>query len=430
MYPLKYKTYFHIFLIGLLLCNTFSILSCKKETAVHEDDFLIDIVPLKRPVGATDGPAVSKKIGPAGGVLSSSDGLMHINIPAGALEQEMTIAVQPILQTNIAGIGVSYRLSPHNITFKKAVSLTYDWSSISDKVGLPETLGFAYQQEDGVWKYVGASQVNPEEGMLTFETTHFSDWSLMNRLSLSPLEVTLEPGQKQTVSALIYTPTKWDDLLTPLTGGGQGAEPGYPVGMPSPLPAKFIDSWELVGPGQLVKADASSVSYQAPAAVNESTDATVSLKLRAPRAGTYLLLSKLHIAGNGWIELSISGGAPVKFPASGVSKMNGRYLLSNPENEGGGYFLLAWTGGVGTYRYDLSNTGNHFHFQTNQTTYMSRFFDPAPQALVPSGGQISINAINDKWVEGTFTVTKAGYGPTLEEITTASGRFKARLFEL
>lgn len=404
------------------------VYSCKKRPVTPPEKEEIKITPLERPIGAINGQAVSKKIGPDGGVLSSVDGRIRISIPAGALEQEKIITVQPVVQTNIAGIGVSYRLTPHNITFKKAVSLTFDWSEIVNQVGLLQTLGLAYQQDNGVWKYVGASSVDTEEGLLTFETMHFSDWSLMNRVSLDPYEATVESGKKQTVRAMIYTQTKWDDLLTPLTGGRQGSEPGYPVGMPAVLPSKFIDSWELVGPGQIVKADANSVSYQAPAAVNGSVTATVSLKLKTPRAGTYLLLSTIHVSGNGWIELNIAGSPAVKFPVSSVAKMGERYLLSNPENEGGGYFLLAWNGGVGNYAYDLSNTGNHFHFQTAQTTYMSRYIDRVAKELVPSGGEIVITKMDEDWVEGTFNVLKAGFGPTLENTTTANGRFKARLY--
>ncbi|MNU43932.1 hypothetical protein D3C71_327240 [compost metagenome] len=362
-------------------------------------------------------------------MLSSVDGQLKISIPAGALTEEKLISVQPIVQTNIAGIGLSYRLTPHNVIFKKAVTLTFDWRAMADQIGLPQTLGFAYQQEDQVWKYVGANKTDTVQKTISYETTHFSDWSLMNRLSLDPYETSIEPGQTQAVRALIYTQTKWDDLLTPLTGNGQGTEPGYPVGMPAALPSKFIDSWELTGPGKIVKAEANTVTYQAPASVNGSATAVVSLKLKAPRAGTYLLLSNIQISGNGWIELSIAGGAPVKFPASSAAKSGNSYLLSNPENEGGGYFLLRWNGGVGDYKYEVSNGGNHFHFQTSKTTYMSRYFDKIVKDIVPSGGQIQITKIDKGWVEGTFRVTNAGYGPMLLDITSANGRFRARIYD-
>lgn len=412
----------HLFGIGL-------ISSCKRDPVEPENDTEIEITPLVRPVGAAKGEISSKVIGAAGGVLTSADGQLKIDVPAGALTEDMEISIQPIVQTNIAGIGLSYRLMPHNVIFKKAVTLTFDWNKIATEIGLPQTLGFAYQQEDGVWKYVGASTMDMTQKTVSYETAHFSDWSLMNRLSLEPYEATVEPGNSQSVRALIYTQTTWDDLLTPLTGQAQGSEPGYPVGMPASLPSKFIDSWELIGPGKIVKADISTVTYQAPASVNGSATATVKLKLKAPRAGTYLLLSNLHISGNGWIELSIAGSSAVRFPASSAAKSGNKYLLSNPENEGGGYFLLSWNGGVGEYTYDIANGGNHFHFQTAETTYMSRYLDKIIKNIVPSGGQISITKIDKGWVEGSFHVTNAGYGPFLLSLTTANGRFRAKIFE-
>ncbi|WP_286860251.1 MULTISPECIES: hypothetical protein [Sphingobacterium] len=421
----------YVFLTCATLGGILFGISCKRDPIKNEEESEteIAITPLARPIGSVKGQASSKTIGPAGGVLSSADGQLKISIPAGALTEEKLILVQPIEQTNIAGIGLSYRLTPHNVTFKKAVTLTFDWKAVTDQVGLPQTLGFAYQQEDQVWKYVGASTTDTVQKTISYETTHFSDWSLMNRLSLEPYEASIEPGQTQSVRALIYTQTKWDDLLTPLTGAGQGTEPGYPVGTPAALPSKFIDSWELAGPGKIVKADASIVTYQAPVSVNGSATAVVSLKLKAPRAGTYLLLSNIHISGNGWIELSIAGGGPVKFPASSAAKSGNTYLLSNPENEGGGYFLLRWNGGVGSYKYEISNGGNHFHFQTSKTTYMSRYIDKIVKDLVPSGGQIQITKIDKGWVEGMFNVTNAGYGPMLLDITSANGRFRAKIYD-
>jgi len=421
----------YIFLIGVTFGVALLGTSCKRDPIKPEEEpeTEIAITPLARPIGAVKGQASRKTIGPAGGVLSSADGQLKISVPAGALTEEKLISIQPIVQTNIAGIGLSYRLTPHDVTFKKAVTLTFEWKAITDQVGLPQTLGFAYQQQDQVWKYVGASKTDTVQKTISYETSHFSDWSLMNRLSLEPYEASIEPGQTQAVRALIYTQTKWDDLLTPLTGTGQGTEPGYPVGTPAALPSKFIDSWELAGPGKIVKADASTVTYQAPASVNGSATAVVSLKLKAPRAGTYLLLSNIQISGNGWIELSIAGGAPVKFPASSAAKSGTSYLLSNPENEGGGYFLLRWNGGVGDYKYEVSNGGNHFHFQTSKTTYMSRYFDEIVKDIVPSGGQIQITKIDKGWVEGIFRVTNAGYGPMLLDITSANGRFRARIYD-
>ncbi|WP_449437057.1 hypothetical protein [Pedobacter steynii] len=413
----------NVYLIAVLCAM--SILACKKDKVKTADDEDSVVVGLVRPKGVSSGAVVSRSIGPAGGVLISSACGLSIHVPAGALKTETTIGIEPITRTNIAGAGKSFRLTPHDVQFEKPVSLTYAFSVEADSVAMMETFGFSYQMASGVWKFVGANSYDVQGGTVTFKTTHFSDWSMMNRVSLSPIHASLEPGDKQEIKALIYTESKYEDLLEPLTGSA-GTEPGYPVGTPVPLPAKYIKSWDLTGPGKIISSNGSKVTYQAPAAVNGSANATVSLTLNAPVTGTFMLLSNIEIMGDGWAELNVGGGT--RFPVTPAVKSGQRYILSNPEDEGGGQFLLTWTGGVGTYSYDLTTTGNKFHFLIGNGGYVSAFVDPILKDLVPSGGSINITKIDDKWVEGNFTVPNAGIGPLLINTTGITGRFKARVF--
>ncbi|GAO43078.1 hypothetical protein [Flavihumibacter petaseus] len=426
---MKRFTRMSTYLVGIALLAAIAP-GCQKDHDKIPVDDEVEITPLVRPQGQSLGPVVSKQIGAAGGTVETPGGAIKLQIPPGALNAETTIGIEPITNTNIAGVGPSFRLTPHGQQFAQPVTITYAYGNYTDSIPLTQTLGLSYQDENGVWRFVGADQTDIEMKRVSYRTKHFSNWSMMNRISLAPLQADLDPGATQTVRALVFTPVDSDDLLAPLSNDPNGAyyDRGYPVGEAAPMPSRFIKSWELHGPGNLTRASSSTVTYKAPASVEGMVTATVTLELNSPTPGTYLLLSKLNVLGNGWIELSIAGGAPVKFPASGIGKMGDRYLLSNPENEGGGYFLLAWNGGVGVYNYDLSNTGNHFHFQTSTTTYMSRFADPEV-GLFPSGGQINITKLSNGRAEGTFTVTDAGYGPTLTSKTTASGKFSAKLNE-
>ncbi|MCH5714783.1 hypothetical protein [Niabella hibiscisoli] len=322
------------------------------------------ITPLERPTGVSMGATITKTIGPGGGTLQSVDGKISIQIPEGALSAPTTVGVEPITNTNIAGIGASFRLTPHGQLFAKPITISYSWEGLQDSIGLPQTLGLAYQMDDGIWKFVGASSFNATAKTISFNSTHFSDWSLMNRISLSPYQADLETSEKKTIRAMIFTEADWDNLFVPLVNNPNGPynEPGYPVGNPAPLPSKFIKSWELAGPGNLNKSNHQSVEYQAPASVNGTATANISLELNAPVAGKFLLMSTINIMGDGWIELSINGSAPVRFPASPVSKMGSRYILANPEDEGGGHFLLTWKGELGSHAFDLAADGTRFHF--------------------------------------------------------------------
>lgn len=419
-------------LIGYYLFLVFTLivpLACE-QGGVEQPDELSIITPLVCPVGVSKGGAVTKTMGAAGGSLQSQDGRIRIEVPQGALTSNTTVSIEPVSNTNIAGIGEAFRLTPHGQVFSKPVTITYSWAGEADSVGLLQTLGLAYQLEDGVWKYVGADSFDKQAKTITFKTTHFSDWSLMNRISLSPYSVSLETGQKQTIKAMIFTEADWDNVFIPLVNNPNGPynEPGYPVGTPAPLPSKFIKSWELTGPGDLTKSTQQTVEYKAPGSVNGTATATVTMELDAPVAGTFLLTSNISIMGDGWAELSINGGAPVRFPVTPVAKMGSRYILSNPDNEGGGEFLLTWNGEVGSHAWDLAADGTRFHFLPAGTGYNSCYIPGPEMPLTASEGSVTITKLSNGVAEGSFTITNVGVGNRFKPEASANGRFKAKLF--
>jgi hypothetical protein len=407
----------------------FLSISCREQVQVLPDESSL-ITPLVRPVGVTSGPLVFKTIGPAGGSFKSPDGKITIDIPQGALQANTSVSIQEVTNTNIAGIGTAFRLLPHSEVFAKPVNITYSWASYADSIGLLQTLGLSYQSKEGVWRFVGADTFDNEAKTVSFKTTHFSDWALMNRISLSPYQSSIETGQKQTIKAMIFTEADMENLFVPLVNDPDGPyfESGYPVGTPVPLPSKFIGSWAMTGPGSLTKFNNQLVEYKAPASVNGTGEATVTLTLKAPVAGTFVLVSRISIMGEGWIELSLNGGKPIRFAASPVVKMGSRYILSNPEDEGGGHFLLTWKGELGSHAYDLAADGTRFHFLPPGTGYNSCYLPGPDSPLVPSGGSVKITKLSDGVAEGYFAVTPAGVGTSFRPDASASGRFRAKLF--
>ncbi|WP_162817765.1 hypothetical protein U0035_08675 [Niabella yanshanensis] len=414
--------------LPLSMILMFTFIACKKN--INPQDPPVTITPLVRPKGTSTGMAISKEIGIAGGTIQWPGGQVRVQIPEGALSNHTAIGIERLSNTNIAGIGYSYRLTPHGQIFNKPVTVTFSWADIADSVGLLQTLGLSYQMDDGIWKFVGADAVDTEAKTVSFKSTHFSDWSLMNRISLSPYRADLETGEKKTIQAMIFTEAGWDNLFIPLVNNPNGPynEPGYPVGNPAPLPSKFIKSWELTGPGSLNKSNQQSVEYQAPASVNGTATANVSLELNAPVSGKFLLTSTMNIMGDGWIELSINNSAPVRFPATPVVKMGSRYILSNPEDEGGGHFLLTWKGELGSHAFDLAADGTRFHFLTATTGY-NAFYMPGPDMPPqPSEGNVTVTKLGNGRAEGSFTISNVGVGDKFKPEATAKGSFSAKLF--
>ncbi|OQP64049.1 hypothetical protein A3860_21800 [Niastella vici] len=402
---------------------------CKKEKG---DDEKAPIVQgLATPVGTSKGQGVTKQIGAAGGSITSADQKITISVPAGAVSGNTTIGIEPITNTNIAGIGTAYRLTPHGQHFDKPVSITFSWAAHADTIGLLQTLGLAYQMDNGIWKFVGSNSFDKGNQTVTFNTTHFSDWSLMNEVSLAPYHADLNPGEKQTIAALLFSSVdEDDDLFIPLKSTtGMYDEPGYPVGNPVPLPNEYVKQWHLNGPGSLATIRPTVVEYTAPGSANNYATAAVSLELKAPDEypGQYLLVSNINIIGGSFVELSIGGATPVTFPATPVVKNGNQYMLANPQDEGGGYFLLTWIDGIGIHPFGLSTTGTYMHFITPQNSYTSMYRTRADAELTPSGGSVNVTKVSDGWAEGTFNATDAGYGPMLTSKTSLMGRFKVKL---
>jgi hypothetical protein len=408
------------------VCLVLITTACKKDPVKEEPTSPITI-PKVMPKGQPLESGVVKPVGPAGGTVSSADQSVTITIPAGALTTNTNIGIQPVSNTNLAGKGTAFRLTPHGQQFAKPVTIRYNYTALKDSFAFPLSVGLSFQDEAGVWQMPGNSTVDTAAKKVSYQTTHFSDWALMERVSLRPVSSSLGEGEKLNIEALLYNavPNPCNclrDLLTPLTPAGP-----YPVGEPAPLPSKYIKSWKLIGPGSLSQTTGNKVEYRAPAKITNPATATVVAQLNGPDQGEYLLLANISLVGDGWIELSI-GGAPVKsFPATPVVRRGNQYLLSNPEDEGGGYFGLKWIGGVGAHAFDLDN-GTTWHYNAPDISYVSMYLPGKDEELKPSGGAVTITKLSNGIAEGSFNVTNAGYGNFLTT-TTATGKFRVKLVD-
>ncbi|MFT3697488.1 MAG: hypothetical protein QM831_30375 [Kofleriaceae bacterium] len=124
-----------------------------------------------------DGLPVSATIGAAGGALASSDGLLAITVPAGALAADTKLSVQEIATTSRTGRG--YRLEPSGTTFAQPIKLAF-----SPEPGA-HTDGAAVAYKDPSGKWVAPAQTHTPTA-IEVATTHFSDWSIQSGIELQP----------------------------------------------------------------------------------------------------------------------------------------------------------------------------------------------------------------------------------------------------
>jgi hypothetical protein len=157
-------------------------------TVTCADNFVPTYTPAAK--GDPQGAATTQMIDATGGSVTSADGRITLNIPAGALGTATTVTIQPITNTTPNGIGLGYRLQPEGTTFGVPVSLTFH---LSDAEAL--ALGSTYvttQHADGLWYSEPDQQRDSTAQTVGVSTSHFSDWTLAQTLQLQPAEVRLK----------------------------------------------------------------------------------------------------------------------------------------------------------------------------------------------------------------------------------------------
>jgi hypothetical protein len=154
-------------------------------------------------VGTPIGDKVTKDIGPAGGSIASPDGRLTLTVPRNAATDNNAFSIQPITNKADGGIGLGYRLEPNGKTFTipLEISVRYDEHDLEGTV--PQALSMAYQDEKGSWHAQTSAKLDQGAKTITVSTTHFSDWSFITRLKLSPSNAILHVGESQVISLVL-----------------------------------------------------------------------------------------------------------------------------------------------------------------------------------------------------------------------------------
>jgi hypothetical protein len=145
-------------------------------------------------VGTSTGSAASQTIGPTGGSLTSGDGQLRVTIPAGALAAATNVTIEPITALAPWALGPAYRLGPAGLEFATPVSIAFHYDE-SQLVGTtPQLLWIVSQDSTGAWPYASAVVLDTTAKVLTAQSTHFSDWSIIEGMQIRPPSAEVDPG--------------------------------------------------------------------------------------------------------------------------------------------------------------------------------------------------------------------------------------------
>lgn len=175
--------------------------------------------PVITEIGKPAGEKTEIKINKDGGSIGSSDGMVELIIPAGAVSKKTTISIQPITNLIANGSGKAYRFEPSGILFQKPVRAIfhYDEKEIKDSVQL--LLGIAMQDDKGQWFSLKKSEVDTTAKIISGEINHFSDWGKFQALKLYPPDFRLKVKKQLTLTIDLVT-SEEDDNTTPLNNSG------------------------------------------------------------------------------------------------------------------------------------------------------------------------------------------------------------------
>jgi hypothetical protein len=190
-----------LIIAGVLVVVTTTIVIALAIVAVILFRSSGDTVAVRGPtaVGAPNGPATTKSIGPAGGSIASPDGRITINVPPNTVTSPVDFSIQPITNLAHGGSGTAYRLEPSGLKFAEPVKVSFKPDAQDLEGTMPEAFTVAYQDPTGVWQVFRTANIDPANKTLTVSTTHFTDYSLWT-FQLSPKKATLYVGETQVIT--------------------------------------------------------------------------------------------------------------------------------------------------------------------------------------------------------------------------------------
>lgn len=195
---------FSFFLLSLLLVLCFYC--CKKTNSGSSNNGNNNQNNNEQPkptaVGTPTGVKTSKLILKTGGSITSDDGSLELVFPNGALANDDTITIQPITNNCPGGTGPAYRLGPEGYKFDQAVTLKFHYNDSVLQSTLSQFMLIAFQDSSGIWFVLDSASNDTVQHVLSGKIHHFSDWTQVEEVMITPTSATLKKGESITLSII------------------------------------------------------------------------------------------------------------------------------------------------------------------------------------------------------------------------------------
>ena len=260
--------------------------------------------PIITAVGKPVGKKTAFKVTKEGGSLKSSDGLVQLIIPDGAVAKKTNISIEPITNLLTNGNGPAYRFEPSGILFKKPVQVIFHFDEEEIKDSMQLLMGIAMQDNIGQWFGLKNSVLDSIAKTISGNINHFSDWGRYDKIKIDPSYARLKVNKTRSLTITLVA-SEDDDLIEPLTSGSDD--------MLSPLIKRKIP-WRAVWmaneivngnatEGKISVISKTSINYKAPASLPPKNPVAVTADLtgivfRTKIKGQLTTFEKLRLVSN------------------------------------------------------------------------------------------------------------------------------------
>ncbi len=420
---------FRVFVVCLLY--VFCV-GCSKntDTIAPSDGNDGAALPKVRPFGEALKPSVVTKIGAEGGLLSSSDGMVNIVVPAGAVNQAMDFSVQIVTNTLENGIGVSYRILPGDVKFNKPIELIFELDGLEIEAWTFDLLYLAYQNKIGHHYLASDTELDRVGRKLKIKTTHFSDWSIVQLFDLEVSKEHVAVGD----TAKIKLMWQMGHLLAPLIKD-------QPIGdlIDYDVNSKAL-TWSIgYGKGTL-NAVGHTCVYTAPDRVPTQNPAEISVsipisKYTNKRNAVAIMTAPLYVVPNDYLIVKVDG----KEMKNMMPNQDGDYVTlwadnfyigAELENDHSISIVIPSADAVGSYTFGSDYKKAYIDLQTDDAfpnSWISEKQNCNDCDVIYSSGSVRITKLGmiGDYVEGEFDaeVWRMGeYSPPLKKL---EGKFRA-----
>jgi hypothetical protein len=254
--------------------------------------------PVITAIGKAKGKKTELKLNKDGGSLRSSDGLLELVFPSGALSKKTVISIQPIAGLMINGDGTAYRFEPSGIQFQKPVRVVFHYDEQEIKDSLQLLQGIAMQDDKGQWYSLNETTVDTVAKTIGGNISHFSDWTKFDKIKIDPSYARLKVKKTMNLTInVVSNDNDGDDLLASLSPVKKKGIPWRATWM-----ANDIINGNATE-GKIAATSRSSIKYTAPATLPPKNPVAVTADLtgivyRTKIKGTVTTFEKLRLVSN------------------------------------------------------------------------------------------------------------------------------------